>query len=102
LATETPAAGIIPEARESQEARGSASKALEVAAPTRAEPEYLLDVVVSGQALVAEEAGAEPSTGGRVRTHELALEELRREETERRARMDIVLGGLGLLHQVSL
>jgi hypothetical protein len=101
-ATETPTTGIIPEARESQEAGGSANKALEVAAPTRAVPEFPLDVVVSGWALVAEEAGAELSTGGQARTHELALEELRREETKRWARMDTVLGGLGLLHQVSL
>jgi hypothetical protein len=99
---ETPAVGVIPKARESREAGGSANKALEVATPTRADQEYPLDVVVSGKALVAEEAGAETPTGGRVRTHELALEELRREEAERWACMDTVLGGLGLVHRVSL
>jgi hypothetical protein len=99
--TETPAVGIIPEEGELQEARGSINKAMEVAAPTRADQEYPLDVMVSSKALVAEEARAETSTGGRVRTHELAMEELQREEAERQACMDTVLGGLGLLHRVS-
>jgi hypothetical protein len=100
-AMETPATGVIPKASESLEAGGSINKSMEVAVPTRADQEYPLDIVVSGRALVAEEAGVETSTGSRVRTHELALEELRREEVERRARMDTMLGGLGLLHWVS-
>jgi hypothetical protein len=34
-------------------------------------------------------------------SHALALEQLRLEESERRVRLDTVLGGLDLLHRVS-
>jgi hypothetical protein len=81
---------------DSLESIGGAKKAMEGAAPARAEQEYPLAIVVSGKALVAE-----ASTGSCARTDALALEEFEREEAERQVRMDTMLGGLGRLHRVS-
>jgi hypothetical protein len=62
---------------------------------------YPLAIVVSGKALIMEETAMEAVTESYARSHALALEELKHEETERRVRLDTMLGGLGLLHRVS-
>jgi hypothetical protein len=79
-ATEAPAMDAIPAVGGSLKSGGSAEKAMEAAAPARAEQEYPLAIVVSGKVLIVEETVTKASTGSRARTHVLALEELQREE----------------------
>jgi hypothetical protein len=100
-AAEAPAVDAIPAVGDSLESGGGTKKAMEAASPARAKQEYLLAIVVTCKALVAEETVAEASTGSHARTHTLALEELQCKEAERRVCLDTVLGGLGLLHQVN-
>jgi hypothetical protein len=96
---EAPAMEVAP-AREGSQEKGAHIKET-TATSARSRQEYPLDIMVNGQALVAEDAAKEGAMESHTRSHVLALEQLRCEEGERWAHLDAMLGSLGLLHWVS-
>jgi hypothetical protein len=96
---ETPAAEVALVEGESLEGDTRITEVMVTSAGPHQED--LLAIVVSSKAVAMAGAIEGRTSASHECSHALALERLRREEGERRALLDVMLGDLNLLHEVS-